>query len=170
VTDYPSGLPAPSVEGYSVDTQYGISAIAFERGNTRQRRGAKRERHVSSLSMVLSISELWQWQSWANRYGYDWHYMDLASSYSGATSDVLVPHYVRYIGDISVQQLSPTHVRVAVQAELNVSVLPLAAEELPADWIIAGTPASPSTDTITAGTPASPSTDTIIAGPTGLTA
>jgi len=171
VSQYPSGLPSPLVENYGVDVKYGVSAVTFERGNTRQRRSPSINRRVFSLSMILTTQQLWQWQSWANRYGYDWHYMDLATSYSGALGATAIPHYVRYISDISIQVLDFQHVRVSVQAEMDVNTLPIGIVVPTGDVIIGGTPASPSnSNSVQAGTPASPSTDFIIAGSPGLTA
>lgn len=172
MTDYPSTLPAPQVSSYTVETAVNISAVRFEHGNSRQRRGAKRERQVFTLTFLFSLIELWAWQSWANANGYDWHSMDLESPYSGLTVEglVLIPHTVRYIGDISIQSVSADLVRVSVQAEMDVSTIPVGIITPSGNWYVAGTPASPATNTITAGTPASPATDVIIAGSPALPA
>lgn len=165
---YPSGLPSALVQDYRVEVAHGVTAVAFERGNTRQRKRATTRRHVFGLSFVFTVPELWTWQSWANAYGYDWHYMDLISSYSGASG--AIPHLVRYIGDISFQTVDLEHVRVSVQAEMDLNTLPLGDVVPSGDWIIGGTPAAPSTDFIIGGTPAAPSTDFIIAGSPGVPA
>lgn len=168
---YPSGLPLPLVSGYGVNVDHGLSAVTFERGNTRQRRGVSRQRHVFSLSMILTIPHLWEWQSWANRYGYDWHLMDLQSSYSGAASTRLIPHTVRYISDISIQLIDHQRVQVSVQAEMDLDTLPIGIVVPSGDWYVGGTPASPSnSNNILAGTPAAPSSNVIIAGSPGLPA
>ncbi len=166
---YPSGLPNALVQDYRVEVSHGVSAVAFERGNTRQRRSVNTKRHVFGLSMIFTMPQLWEWQSWANAYGYDWHYMDMISSYSGASG--AIPHLVRYIGDISFQTVDLEHVRVSVQAEMDLNTLPLGDIVPSGDWIIAGTPAAPSnSNSIQAGTPAAPSTDFIIAGTPGVPA
>jgi hypothetical protein len=163
---YPLELPGPLVSGYQVDVSYGVTAVAFERGNTRQRRGVTSKRHVFGLSFVFTVPELWTWQSWASRHGYDWHYMDLISSYSGAAR--AIPHLIRYTGDISFQTIDLERVRVSVEAEMDLNTLPLGDVVPSGDWIIGGTPASPSSaNWILGGTPASPSTDFIIAGSPG---
>lgn len=170
---YPSGLPSPLVEDYSVDTRYGVSAVMFERGNTRQRRSASKQRQVFQLTMLLTTtSQLWEWQSWANAYGYDWHLMDLVSNHSGAAGGVPLAHYVRYIGDPSIQLVGANNFRVTVPAEMDIDRLPVGVIVIPSgDVFIGGTPASPSnSNSIQAGTPASPSTNSIIAGSPGLTA
>ena len=171
MTAYPSTLPLPQIDGYAVTVNTGVSAVRFENGNTRQRRSARQERHVFTLSLVLSMTELWTWQKWVNQYGYDWHYLDLTTSFAGFTSGRTLPHYIRYIGDIAIQPVSSAHVRVSVEAEMDLNTLPLGIIEQTGDVIIAGTPASPSnSNTIIAGSPASPSADQIIAGTPGLTA
>jgi hypothetical protein len=166
---YPLDLPAPLVSGYQVDVRYGVTAVAFERGNSRQRKSVTTQRHVFNLSFVFSAIQLWQWQSWANRYGYDWHYMDLISSYSGASG--AIPHLIRYTGDISFQTIDLEHVRVSIDAEMDLNTLPLGDIVPSGDWIIGGTPAAPSSsNSIQAGTPAAPSSDFIVAGSPGTPA
>ncbi len=168
---YPLGLPAPLVSGYQVDVAYGVTAVTFERGNTRQRKSVTTQRHTFGLSFVFTVPELWTWQSWANRYGYDWHYINLISSYSAANANRAIPHLVRYIGDISFQIVDLEHVRVSVQAEMDLNTLPQGDVILTGNWIIGGTPASPSnSNSILAGTPAAPSTDFIVAGSPGTPA
>lgn len=169
MTAYPASLPPPQVSGYQVDVSFGVSAVTFEHGNARQRRSIGRPRHTFALVYVLGIDELGAWQTWANRYGYDWHYQNLASSYSGLTSNVLIPHYVRFTSDLSIALLDGEHVSVSVMAEMDAATLPSLVVEQSGDWILAGTPASPSSsDAILAGTPASPSSsNTFIAGSLG---
>jgi hypothetical protein len=114
---------------------------------------------------------LWTWQAWANTYGYDWHYLNLISNYSGFTTDIAIPHYVRYTGDIQIQPLGANYFMVSFEAEMDLNTLPQGIVQVTGDWIIGGTPASPSnSNSIQAGTPASPSTDFIIAGSPGLSA
>lgn len=166
---YPSTLPAPQIAEYQVEVGFGVSAVRFERGNTRQRKSVKNERHVFVLAYVLDPSLLWPWQNWVNKYGYDWHYQNLASSYSGFSADVLIPHYVRLISDVSITPIDANHVRVTVQAEMNLSTVPQGIVVQTGDWVLAGTPASPSSsNSYQAGTPASPSNSaTLIAGSPG---
>jgi hypothetical protein len=171
MTAYPSSLPLPQIEGYQVAVTIGTSGVQFENGNSRRRRSARQERHVFSMALVLSVSDLWDWQSWANEFGYDWHYLNLTTSFAGFTTGRTLPHYIRYIGDISIEPVSASHVRVSFQAEMDLNTLPLGIIEQTGNVYVAGTPASPSSsNTIRAGTPASPSTDQIIAGTPGLTA
>lgn len=166
MSDYPLTLPLPLVAEYAVQTVVGVSAVSFERGNNRQRRTASRERHTFSLSFVLTTAQLWEWQSWANQSGYDWHLMNLESAYSALSGSGarLVPHYVRYISDITIETLGGGYLRVLVSAELDLGRVPASNITPTGNWYVGGTPATPAANTITAGTPASPAVNTITAG------
>lgn len=162
---YPSGLPLARVDSYSSDVATGVSAVTFERGNNRQRRGSRREKHVFGLSFTLTTAQLWVWQSWANRYGYQWHLMPLVSPYSVMLAGMsVVDHTIRYTSNISWESVSNGVVRAYVSAEMDVSTLPSGTIEPSGNWYVGGTPAAPATNRIIAGTPAAPATDVIIAG------
>lgn len=164
MTAYPSTLPCPQIDGYQVDVDYGVTAVTFEHGNTRQRRSASRERHVFNLSVVLTLPELWTWQSWANKYAYDWHQMNLESHYAGLAGKIFVAHTIRYISDLTIEPIDADYMRVSFQAEMDMDTLPAGVVQPSGNWIIARTPGNAATDWIIAKTPASPSTDTITAG------
>lgn len=166
MTDYPSTLPAPQAAEYSAQALMGLSAVTFEAGNRRQRRGARRERHVFNLTFIFSTAQLWTWQSWANIYGYDWHLMDLESPYSGlsATGDRLIPHYIRYTSDIGIEALGNGYHRATVTAELDLDRAPTGNIVPTGNWFVAGAPATPAVNTITAGTPSTPAVNTITSG------
>jgi hypothetical protein len=165
MAQYPTGLPSAAIDSYSVDVSYGVYRTDFEHGNTRQRRTVTEKRHEFNMSMTLTMPELWQWQAWANAYGYDWHVMELLSPFSGFTGSVLIPHEIRYIGDISISLIGLDHVRVSVRAELNLESVPAEPIVPSGDWILGGTPSSPSSsNAIRGGIPSSPSTDFIISG------
>lgn len=169
---YPAGLPAPLLAPYANQTATGVTAVQFERGNRRQRRTARKDRQIFSLSFVFTMTELWTWQSWANRFGYDWHSMDLASAWSGLSDPDgdPVPHTIRYTSDIAFEAVAPGVVRVSVEAEMDVSTLPQGVLTPSGNWYVAGTPASPSANYLVAGTPASPSSDVVVAGTPALPA
>jgi hypothetical protein len=168
--DYPKSLPCPQIDDYSYEVDYGAAQVIFENGRGRQRRMAASGKYVFNLSLVLSMSQVWQWQSWANQYGYEWHYMPLMSDFAGVKEQTLVPHFVRYISDISFEPVDIGYMRASFQAELDSNTLPKGIVEQTGDIIIAGKPASPSADIIIAGKPASPSADIIVAGVPGQTA
>lgn len=171
--DYPSTLPAPQVEGYQVTIISGTSGVTFENGMTRRRKGLAQKKHLFSLSLLLSTAQLWTWQKWANAYGYDWHWMNLASDLAGFRVDPTVPHFIRYISDIGIEPVDALHFRVSFEAEMDFNTLPPGIFEPTGNWIVARTPASPSSPDVvfaeTAGGVA-PATDNITAGYPGLTA
>lgn len=172
MSNYPSTLPSPQLSGYQVVVDYGMSSVTFEHGNTRQRRGVKQERYFFTYSVVLTQYELWIWQSWANQYGYDYHYEYLETHYSGMTSSRAIPHYIRYISDITITPIDLERFVVTLQAEMDPNTRPLGVVEFTGNWYVGGTPAAPSnSNSIIAGTPASPSnSNTIIAGSPGFPA
>ena len=125
------------------------------------------------LSLVLSTAQLWQWQNWANAYAYDWHWMKLASDLAGFRADPLIGHYIRYISDISIEPLDAKYFRVSVQAEMDLNTVPVGIFDPTGNWIVARTPASPSSpDVVFAENAAgvAPATDNIAAGYPGLPA
>lgn len=168
---YPISLPCPQIDSYQVVVDHGVTSVVFEHGNTRQRHNAKQERHFFALSMVFDIIQLAEWQSWANRYGYEWHIMPLESEYSGVIGQTLVNHTIRYTSDISIEPVDLRRFKVSVEAEMDLTTLPLGVVEFTGNWYRAGTPAAPSsTNWILAGTPAAPSANNIIAGSPGVPA
>lgn len=167
---YPDSLPCPQISDYQVEVDHGASAVTFEHGNRRQRSFFKQERNVFSFSLVLTTEQLWDWQLWANVNGYDWHWMELESSYSSVSGSVVSEHYIRYISDIAIEPVDLNYFRVVLQAEMDLNTLPRGIVVQTGNWYVARTPANPATDIIRAGTPASPSVDVIIAGSPGFPA
>lgn len=171
--DYPSTLPCPQIEGYQISVVYGTSGVTFENGMTRRRKGMKQEQHVFQLSIVVSTAQLWQWQNWANAYGYEWHWMKLASDLAGFRDPPVAAHYIRYISDISIEPVDAKYFRVSVQAEMELNSVPAGTFDPTGNWIVAQTPASPSNlNLVSAETAAgiTPATDDIAAGYPGLPA
>lgn len=170
--EYPRDLPCPQIEGYQIDVDYGATSVTFERGNRRQRRAFTRETVLFNLSLVLSTSQLWTWQSWANQYGFDWHYMDMPSPFSGRVSETN-QHFIRYTGDFSIEAIDQQYFRVSLQAEFSLDTAVQAAAADSGNWVISGAPTvfgsppaplSIASDWIIARTPDNLPADTIIAG------
>ena len=94
----------------------------------------------------------------------DWFYMDIVTPRTPVT--ITSTNLFRMVA--GTQQTKRGHDYISVTASFEMIPGypddPLAPEHTWADsYIVAGTPASPSSDTIEAGTPASPSTDEIVA-------
>lgn len=118
------------------------------------------------VTVVLTTKQLWDFQSWANMFGYDWHFMPLVSHYSGfAKSQGAIAHRSRFISDINISAMNADTFRVRVSVEIDPLTRPLGIVVRTGNWIIAGTSPAPSTpDWIIARTPANPSPDVIEAG------
>lgn len=164
MADYPSTLPKPQIEGYQVQINYGHSGVTFENGNRRQRRGFKKEVYTFQFSLVLTTRQLWTWQSWANDFGYAWHWMDMQTDFVGTTPTTVTPHYIRYTDDISIEAIDQEHFRVTVQAEMDLNTAPRNPEGYSGNFIEAKTPSNIATDIIVAGILSALSADLIIAG------
>lgn len=165
--DYPKTLPCPQIDGYGYSVDFGLSQVIFENGRGRQRRGVYSEKYIFDMSLVLSMEQVWEWQSWANQYGYNWHYMPLMSNFAGLQEATQIPHFIRYISDITLEPVDIGYMRASFQAEMDSNTPPKGIVEQTGDWITGGAPATPSADIIIAGAPGSPSVDLIIAGSPG---
>jgi hypothetical protein len=166
MTDYPQYLPCPSVSDYKGTVDFGLSTVTFNRGNKRRRRLASTRLETYDLSFVYTTLQLWQFQSWANIFGYDWHYMPIVTHYSGLIDPASVlRHRCRLTSDINITALNADTFRVKVSIEIDPSSRPLGVIVPSARWIIGGAPPAPSApDWIIAQTPTSPSLDIIAAG------
>lgn len=169
--DYPSTLPSATVAGATVTLSYGLTATSFENGRSRQRRKTKREIRSLSLSYVFTGPQLWEWQSWANENGYDWHYEYAVTDYSGIRPSTSMRHYLRYTGDIAIEAAGVNLYRVYVPAEMGIASLPEDLFTPTGNVIFGGRPGSPSTpDVISAETASGIATDQIKAGYPSFTA
>lgn len=160
MANYPASLPQPQVEGYQVEIDYGIRNTLFENGNRRQRKVFQFERTVVTMTLVLSSAQLWTWQKFANDAGYDWHYMDFPSQYSGRPQFAKA-HLVRYIGDISITAIDPRYYRVTLQAEVDMTAVQQSAAVFSGNWVISDRTAAllSAEETLVAGSPRFPAAD-----------
>ena len=166
MTDYPKSLPCPTISEYKGVVDLGLLAVKFNRGNTRRRRMAANRLETYDLTFAYNSQQLWLFQTWANMFGYDWHYMPIITHYSGFIDPVhLLLHRVRITSDITITALGADMFRVRVSVELDTASRPFGITVPSGNWIIARTPVSPSApDWVVAQTPSAPSTDTISAG------
>jgi hypothetical protein len=166
MTDYPKILPCPLISEYKGAVDFGFTSVKFSRGNTRRRRQAGHRLETYELVFPYDTQQLWNFQSWANEFGYDWHYMPIITHYSGFVDPAsTLPHRVRMTGDITVTAISADVFRVRISIEVDTISRPFGITVPSGDWIIADTPDSPSSpDWVIAQTPPSPSIDTITAG------
>jgi hypothetical protein len=166
MTDYPRSLPCPAISDYKGAVDFGLLSVKFNRGNTRVRRMAANRLETYDLTFSYNTQQLWRFQSWANMFGFDWHYMPIVTHYSGFIDPAsALLHRVRLTGDITITALSADIFRVRISIEVDTSSRPFGIVVPSGDWIVAQTPVSPSAPNwIVAQTPPAPSTDTISAG------
>ena len=160
--NYPKDFPNPTIEGYGISVDMGITRTVFDTGRARQRRRYKTMPQVFSFNFVVPIHQLELWQIWVNKFAYSYFKMNATSYLTGYENDKFCSeHKVRFISDLSLTPATPEHMRISVAAEM----IALSEASLPAhftgDWIIAGDPATPSPEWAIAMNPdlASPSTD-----------
>jgi hypothetical protein len=166
MTDYPKILPCPMISEYKGLIDFGLSSVRFNRGNSRRRLVASHRLETYDLVFPYDTRQLWIFQSWANEFGYDWHYMPIVTHYSGFVDPAsTLLHRVRMTGDIVVSALGADVFRVRISIEVDTTTRPFGIIVPSGDWIIANTPVSPSSpDRVIAQTPQSPSLDIIKAG------
>jgi hypothetical protein len=160
--DYPSTLPAPEYGSYAGVMDAGL--VRTQAGGAEPYQDATFNSEVVTLNLSFSMddADFDAWFAWVDDNGYDWFYMDLVTPL--VPVDILSRHKVRFVADYLVNQRGDNWQRITVGAEMipNEAEDPLAPVPQYNDFIVAGTPASPSPDDIQAGTPASPSTGGLI--------
>jgi hypothetical protein len=171
---YPSTLPCVSrIEGHSAALSAGLVQTPMEAGNLRQRRRHRTLPHRIELAFMIDQAVYAAWLAWVNANAFDtfvaMRLPGLLASRAG-TSTALVP--VRFVSDISTELVQAHRLwfwRCRVTAEWMPTTEDLApitqgnwiaATDDAPDWIIAGTPLTPSVSTITGGTPLNPSAST----------
>lgn len=141
---YPAFLPCPQVSDYKGTVDYLIGAVKFNRGNTRRRYKSNSRLEQYDLSFVYTTTQLGVFQTWANKYGFDWHWMPIVTHYSGLVDEQPIPHRVRIISDLAITAITDTYFRVRFSIELDPTSIPTNVVVPSGNWIIAQTPASPS--------------------------
>jgi hypothetical protein len=162
---YPLTLPQPLLTPYGVEVDSGLLRTPMDGGLSRQRRLYDVMPHAFTLEFVVPRNQLYSWQDWINRYGYDYIEMDLVSWLS--VNQDCSTHYVRLTTNIAYEMLdSGRHVRARMGAELSPAQVSNYSPP-PSDlWVIGGSPPFPSASAgpVIAGTPGNPSIDVIHGG------
>jgi len=164
-TVYPAQFQAAQVMPYQVAVDMGVLRTPMDSGYARQRRLYRTMPHNFALEFVMPALELGSWQSWVNQFAYDYFEMPLLESmWSGAAGAVASVHSIRFISDLSIENVVYGTVRVKVAAELDPNQAALSGPVVPTfQWIAGGTAADPaSPDLVEPGAP--PAADSVIAG------
>ena len=164
---YPESYPQFRWSPFGYEMDSGLVRTPFDAGNYRQRRLYTNMPTLFVASMVVRDIDIATWFLWWNHFGYDWFQIDLGlTPYSsfmqqsdGATCSA---HIVRCTSNPQIEAEAGDLVRVTVNLELSPETL----QTIPmlGEWILAGTPATASTDWILGGTPADSSVDTYTGG------
>jgi hypothetical protein len=170
---YPADLACCSrAEGFNQGISAGLVRTPMEAGNTRQRRSQRVLPHIISLTFVMEQPMLGDWLTWVNANAFDnWVAMNLPGLPAARLGRATAPMPVRFCSDITTE-LVAIHRLWVWRARVSAEWLPTSADLVPfltytgghpatspaaANWLVAGTPASPSVNTVTAGIPPNPS-------------
>lgn len=169
---YPDDLPCCSrVDGHTQTIDAGLVRTPMGAGNARQRRAHKSLAHRITLTFVMAQGDYADWLTWMHENGYSHFFnLDLPGLLAGRqdSGTALVP--VRLCSNITAE-LIPIHRLWYWRARVEAEWMPTAAEraawgwfvapawnESTTRWLVAGTPAVPSTpDWVLSGTPEAPS-------------
>ena len=163
---YPALLPCAQVSDYKGTVDYLIGAVKFNRGNTRRRYKSNTRLEQYDLSFVYTTVQLYSFQHWANKFGFDWFWMPLVTHYSGLVAqETPVPHRVRITSDFAITAITEKYFRVRFSIELDPTSIPTNVVVPSNNWMIAKTPVAPSSpDWVIAGTPSAISLGVVLAG------
>lgn len=122
MTEYPSTLPLPKVEGFSAMVASGL--IKTEQPTHQaQRRVFSSMPHRFALTFIMSVNTWAQWNNWVVANGYRWFTMNLPTLYAGLSGTSLSPVLIRFVSEISVTTVSQTDVQITVAAETAPSMI-----------------------------------------------
>jgi hypothetical protein len=109
------GLPCPSISAFSYSANMGVLRTSIATGHARQRRLFKDQPRTYELNWLLTTSQLNQWETFAQQYGYDWHFLPMVT---GQVPDWHpAEHPIRYISNFEVNLAQRDLWEVTVQAE-----------------------------------------------------
>ena len=158
--DYPDTFTAPDHSSYSGFFDAGLLRTATPFPDPSQRKVFNSGVEEINLTFSMTPTDFSAWYAWCKDNAYDFFDMNLITS--------RVPDYIvskvrtRFVSDISLSYIGHDWLRTSVTAELVPGdTSQNGATRLYQDFVLAGTPASPSIDFVLAGTPDAPATDMI---------
>jgi len=162
MTEYPTSLPLPDFGTYAGSIDQGLIRTNMPAASPSQIVGFNAPRTQITMTFSMVNDDFAEWEAWVLEFGYYWFTMPVVSGYEPVV--ITSTHKIRIISDIEYQKRGDNWLSVSVIAEIIQSDAedPLAITTREYDFILAGTPSSPSTDFIDAGQNATPSTDGII--------
>ena len=160
---YPENLPIPDVGDYYGVIDKGLIRTAYPAAAPSQLAGFNSPTVVISMTFSMKNSQWSQFSYFAENNGFDWFVMPVVAP--NAPKLITSNMRVRFISDLDYQKQGDNWLSVTVQAEMVLGDEddPNAMLDRSYDFIVAGTPVSPSVDVMIAGSPYNPS-------PTAITA
>jgi hypothetical protein len=160
---YPGNYPLPDKDSYSGLVQQGIVRTAGDVPAPNQILVFSRERTDLTMQFTMVNNMYEVWLEWVYTYGFNYFWMNVISEYN-PVNPIFSEHRVRFTTDIQYVKRGDNWLTVSIGAEILQGDTEdfLAPSNRVYDFILGGSPSSPSVDTVHAGTPSSPSTDIII--------
>lgn len=155
---YPETFKAPDHTAYTGSTQYGLERTTIPTAVANQLKYYNRPITQLSLTFSMTNAEWPEWIQWMRDHSLSWFAIPLVTPL--APVDIVSNHQVRFTGQYVYEKRGDNWLSVTIVVEmLQGDDDDDKAQLLDSEWIIAGTPDTPSTDWLLAGTPATPSTD-----------
>jgi len=108
-------VPTPSIDAFNYEADMGVLRTTVATGKARQRRLYTDQPRRYDLSWVLTTGQLNVWEGFAQKYGYNWHFLPMVTGQLPMWFPV--DHPIRYIGNYQVDLLQKDLWEVNVQAE-----------------------------------------------------
>lgn len=159
---YPTNFPLPDKSSYSGLIQQGIVRTSVAVPAPNQILVFSRERTDLSMQFSMVNDDYTAWIEWVYANGYDYFYMPVISEYT-PVDDIFSTHRVRFTTDIQYVKRGDNWLTVSIGAEIlqGDTQDSLALSNRSYEFVLGGSPGSPSPDVVNSGSPSAPSTDTI---------
>lgn len=158
---YPANFPLPDRDSYSGLIQQGVVRTSVSVPAPNQILVFSRERTDLAMQFSMTNDLYTDWLAWVYANAYSYFLMPVVSEYTPV--DIVSTHRVRFTSDIQYVKRGDDWLTVSVGAEIlqGDTQDPLAFSNRVYDFVLGGSPGSPSADVVQPGSPAAPSTDTI---------
>lgn len=121
-TQYPAEFPQPLLDGFAATVAMGVirSDMASHQA---QRRVYRTMPHSFTLTFVMSVEQWGSWYRWVSANGFSWFEMELPALYAGRLGALVSAAPIRFTSDVAAANVSASHVRVSVSAEISPSAI-----------------------------------------------
>lgn len=119
---YPTTFPCPLLDGFGITVAMGVIR-SDNKMHQAQRRVFNTMPHVFTMSFAMTLPVWAAWQQWVNNNGYQWFQMSLPNMYAGQAGKLTTPTLIRFVSPITSSNLTESHVRLSVTAEMAPSMI-----------------------------------------------